>query len=37
MFTRANLKEGEGKIETFNPEIGCTTRRNKMGNEDIRT
>jgi hypothetical protein len=36
MLTRAKLKEGEGKLETFNPEIGCATQRRKMGDEELR-
>jgi hypothetical protein len=37
MLTRAKLKVGEGKLETFNLEIGCATPERKMGNEELRT
>jgi hypothetical protein len=30
MLTRAKLKAGEGKLKTFNPEIGRATRGRKM-------
>jgi hypothetical protein len=36
MLTRAKLKEGEGKLKTFNPEIGHATRGRKMGDEERR-
>jgi hypothetical protein len=35
MLTRAKLKEGEGKLKTFNPEIGRATRRRKMEDEEL--
>ena len=34
MLIRAKFKEGEGKIEPFNREIGCAHQINKTGNED---
>jgi len=34
MLTRAKLKEGEGKLKTFNLEIGRATRGRKMGDEE---
>ena len=36
MLTRSRLKRGEGVFEDFNPEIGCTHRREKMADEDYR-
>jgi hypothetical protein len=36
ILTRAKLKEGEGKIKTFNTKIGHATRRRKMGDEELR-
>lgn len=35
MLTMAKLKEGEGKFNNLNPEIGHATRRKKMKNDDI--
>jgi hypothetical protein len=37
MFTRAKLKEGEGKLDTFNPDIGHAIRKRKMGDEELCT
>jgi hypothetical protein len=34
MLTRAKLKAGEGKLKTFNPEIGRATRGRKMDDEE---
>jgi hypothetical protein len=36
MLTRAKRKQGEGTLETFNPEVGCASRRKKMEEEDKR-
>jgi hypothetical protein len=36
MLTRAKLREGEGKLKTFNPEIVCATQGRKMGDEERR-
>jgi len=36
MLTRSRLKQGEGQLETFNPEIGCAHRRKKMADEDYQ-
>ena len=36
MLTRSRLKQGEGQLETFNPEIGCAHRRNKMADKDYQ-
>jgi len=35
MFTRAKLKVGEGKINTFNLEIGRATRWRKIEDEEL--
>jgi hypothetical protein len=34
MLTRAKLKEGEGKLNTFNIKIGRANRGRKMDDED---
>jgi hypothetical protein len=34
MFTRAKHNQGEGTLKTFNPEVGCASRRKKMDEED---
>jgi hypothetical protein len=34
MLTRANHKQGEGTLKTFNPEVGRASRRKKMIEED---
>jgi hypothetical protein len=34
MLTRAKFKEGEGKLKTFNPEIGRANQRRKMDDEE---
>ena len=34
MLTRAKHKQGEGTLKTFNPEVGCASRRKKMEKED---
>ena len=34
MLTRANHKQGEGNIKTFNPKVSHVSRRNKMAEED---
>jgi hypothetical protein len=34
MLTRAKYKQGEGNLKTFNPEVGSTSRRKKMVEED---
>jgi hypothetical protein len=36
MLTRAKHKQGEGTLNTFNPEVGCASRRKKMDEEDKR-
>ena len=36
MLTRAKHKKGEGTLKTFNPEVGCGSRRKKMTEEDKR-
>jgi len=37
MLTRSNFKQGEGKIASYNPEIGSRnfTRRKEMEHEDV--
>jgi hypothetical protein len=34
MLTRAKHKQGEGTLNTFNPEVGRTSQRKKMEEED---
>jgi hypothetical protein len=34
MLTRVKHKQGEGTLKTFNPEVGCASRRKKMVEED---
>jgi hypothetical protein len=36
MLTRAKHKQGEGTLNTFNPEVGRVSRRKKMAEEDKR-
>jgi hypothetical protein len=36
MLTRAKHKQGEGTLNTFNPEVGRASRRKKMAEEDKR-
>jgi len=37
MITREKIKEGEGKLKSFDSEIGHATRRNKTKNENVHT
>jgi hypothetical protein len=34
MLTRAKHKQGEGTLNTFNPEVGHASQRKKMAEED---
>ena len=34
MLTRANHKQGEGTLKTFNPKVGRVSKRKKMAEED---
>ena len=36
MLNRAKHKQGEGTLNTFNPEVGHVSRRKKMKEEDKR-
>ena len=36
MLTRSKLKQGEGVLEYFNPDIGHAHRKRKMADEDYR-
>jgi hypothetical protein len=36
MLTTAKHKQGEGNLKTFNPIVGCVSRRKKMAEEDKR-
>lgn len=36
MISRENLQRGEGKIKSFDPEVGCAARRGKIVDEDVR-
>jgi hypothetical protein len=37
MLTKAKHKQGEGNLNTFDPEVGCASQRKKMEEEDGRT
>ena len=34
IITRAKHNKGEGDLKTFNPEVGCESRRKKMAKEE---
>ena len=36
MPTGAKHNRGEGNLKTFNPRVGCASRRKKMAEEDKR-
>ena len=36
MLTRSSLKQGEGVLEAFNPDIGRAHQREKMEDEDYQ-
>lgn len=37
IITRVKLKKGEGKLKSFDPEIGNATQRRNMENDNVRT